>query len=51
MAKVYKIWTQIEEIDEEEDEYEILCGSTRGVCQEFDTLEEAKTYQASILGE
>ena len=49
--KKYKIWTQIEEIDEEEDEYEILCGSTRGVFEEFKTLEEGKAYQETILGE
>ena len=50
MAKTYKIWTYIEEIDEEEGEFEDLDETIRGVCEEFETLEEAKSYQQSILG-
>jgi hypothetical protein len=49
--KTYKIWTVIEMIDEEEGEFENLDDTTRGVCEEFNSLEEAVAYQESILGE
>ena len=51
MTVYYKVWTVIEKINEDEGEFEELSETTRGVCQEFDTLEEARTYQESILGE
>jgi hypothetical protein len=51
MAKVYKIWTVIEMIDEDEGEFENLDDTTRGVYEEFNSLEEAVAYQESILGE
>jgi len=47
----YKVWTVIEKINEEEGEFENLDETTRGVYEVFDTLEEARTYQESILGE
>ncbi len=49
MSKVYKIWTYIEEIDE--DEHETVDMETRGIYEEFDTLEEAIAHQKAILGE
>lgn len=49
--KIYKIWTHIEEIDEEAGEFETLDHTTRGVYIEFETLAEAQAYQDAILGE
>ena len=49
MAKVYKIWTYIEEIDEDEDHYEDI-DLPKGVYEVFDTIEEARAYQDTILG-
>ena len=50
MTVYYKVWTVIEKINEDEDEFENLDETTRGVFEEFSTLEEAKAYQESILG-
>jgi len=48
MTKVYKVWTYIEEIDD--DEHETIDMETRGVFEVFDTLDEALAYQESMLG-
>lgn len=47
--KVYKIWTYIEEIDEDENHFEDI-DTPKGVYEVFDTVEEARAYQESILG-
>ena len=49
MTVYYKVWTYIEEIDD--DEHETTDMETRGVFEVFDTLEEARAYQETILGE
>ena len=51
MTVYYKVWTVIEKINEDEGEFENLDDTTRGVYEEFNSLEEAKAYQESILGE
>jgi len=50
VAKYYKIWTYIEEIDEDEHHYEDI-DLPKGVYETFDTIEEARAYQETILGE
>ena len=48
MAKKYKVWVSIEEIDEEKDHYE----DTAYVdCGEFDTLEEAQEHTKALTGQ
>jgi hypothetical protein len=45
MTKYYKVWVEIEEIDEDNDIFETIdcCGA-----EEFDNLEDAQTYAAHL---
>ncbi len=47
MAKVYKVWIQIEEIDEENDIYEDA--TVPHSAGEFPTLKEAETHFHALL--
>lgn len=48
MGKVYKVWVDIEEIDEDEGHYEDL-GMPISTITEYDTLEEAQAVQREIV--
>ena len=45
MAKIYKVWIEIEEIDEDIDHYETLDGVEIGV---YDTKKEARESMGNI---
>ena len=51
MTVYYKVWTYIEKIDEDEDHYCEEVGIPKGVFEVFDTFEEAREYQETMLGE
>ena len=48
MSKIYKVWIEIEEIDEEEGTYEDY-STPHSVGGEFETPEEAEALVASLL--
>jgi hypothetical protein len=47
MSKFYKVWVEIEEIDEENDHYETV--DCWGV-ETFDSVEAAEDYAATLCG-
>ena len=49
MSKKYAVWTEIELIDESKDTYEDMQYPVK--VQEFDTLEEAKSFQNNLYEE
>lgn len=49
MAKYYKLWVEIEEINEEEDHYEDY-GEPMSLCTTWDSPDAAVEYQKQIIG-